>query len=176
MAGAGGFRVISEGVIESFGGSGLFWYENEIFEDFLLSVEWCLTHEDDNSGVFLRCPPLADGIRPAIEQGYEVQIDDRGFDPERQATGSPLHLTGAVYKLAPATRALSHEVGQWNTFEVTAAGPTITVRLNGMEASKLEFAARSARGHIALQSHHEGSAVRFRNLRVLPIQGQHRRE
>lgn len=169
MAGPGGFRAISEGVVESRGGSGLFWYAREAFEDFLLSVEWRLARADDNSGVFLRCPPLSDDPRPAIDHGYEVQIDDRGFDPERQATGSPLHLTGAIYRLAPATRLLSRETGLWNAFEVSAIGSAITVRLNGQEASKLAPATRTPRGHIGLQNHHEGSAVRFRNLHVLPM-------
>lgn len=169
MAGPGGFRAASAGAVESFGGSGLFWYARDAFEDFLLTVEWRLTNADDNSGVFLRCPPLEDDLQPAIEHGYEVQIDDRGFDPQRQVTGSPLHLTGAIYRLAPATRLLSRETGLWNAFEVSAIGPTITVRLNGQEASKLEHASRSPRGHVALQNHHEGSAVRFRNLRVLPL-------
>lgn len=169
MAGAGGFREVGDGVVESFGGSGLLWYAGAIFEDFRLTVEWRLTNDDDNSGVFVRCPPLVDDPGPAIQHGYEVQIDDRGYDPERQALASPLHLTGAIYRLAPASRLLSNPTGQWNTFDVTVSGGTIAVLLNGQPASRLEPALRSPRGHIALQAHHEGSAVRFRNLRVRPL-------
>lgn len=169
MAGAGGFRAVSRGIVESCGGPGLFWYARETFEDFLLAVEWRLSAREDNSGVFLRCPPLRDDPGPAIAHGYEVQIDDRGFDPARQVAGSALHLTGAIYGLAPATRPLSRETGLWNAFEISAIGPSIAVKLNGQEAAKLEHGTRSPRGHVALQSHHQGSVVRFRNLRVLPL-------
>lgn len=169
MAGAGGFREVSEGVVESFGGPGLFWHAREVFGDFLLAVEWRLTHKDDGSGVFVRCPPLLGDPQAAVQHGYEVRIDDRGVDPQRQLAGSPLHLTGAICGLAPATRFLSHETGAWNAFEISAVGSSVAVRLNGQEASKLERGTRLLRGHIGLRCHHLGSAVRFRNLRVLPL-------
>jgi hypothetical protein len=118
--------------------------------------------------VFLRCPWLEDDLQPAIEQGYEIQIDDRGFDPQSRSTGSPLHLTGAIYTLAPAERLLSVPVGAWNEFEVRADGPSIAVMLNGEAASYLEQGTRRRTGHIALQAHHPTSAVQFRNLRISP--------
>jgi hypothetical protein len=169
MAGPGGFRSLPHGVIESYGGRGLFWYADEAFEDFVLSVEWRTALPEDNSGVFVRAPQLSDDPQPAIERGYEVQIDDRGFDPAANVAGSALHLTGAIYKLAPAVRRLSRPIGEWNHFEITARGPTLGIRLNGEEVSRLETASRDPRGHIGLQNHHEGSAVRFRDLRVLPL-------
>lgn len=168
MAGSGGFRQVADGVIESFGGPGLFWYADDTFEDFALAIDWRLTNPDDNSGVFLRCPPLADDPKPAIERGYEVQIDDRGVDPQRRVLDSPLHLTGAIYRLAPATGHYSRALGEWNLFEVSAIGTTITVALNGIRVSRLENASREPRGHIALQNHHGGSAVQFRDLLVTP--------
>ncbi|WP_346658102.1 DUF1080 domain-containing protein [Bradyrhizobium sp. 157] len=166
MAGPGGFRNVAEGVVESFGGPGLFWYAEELFDDLVLTVEWRLSLLDDNSGLFLRCPPLADSPQPAIEHGYEIQIDDRGLDPEKQSLESPLHFTGAIYQLAPAVRFASRPVGQWNRFEVHAIGSTISVVLNGEEVSRLEGASRQPVGHIGLQNHHAGSAVQFRNLLV----------
>jgi Domain of Unknown Function (DUF1080) len=170
MAGPGGFRWTAAGdALESFGGSGLLWYADEVVEDFVLRVEWRVTRPEDNSGVFLRCPPLADDPRPAIERGYEVQIDDRGLDPETGRLGSPLHLTGAIYRLAPATGPASRPLGEWNAFEITARGAGIAVRLNGAEVSRLEGAARDPRGHIGLQNHHEGSAVQFRGLGVMRL-------
>jgi hypothetical protein len=96
MAGPGGFSRRDDGAIESYGGSGILWYADAAFSDFLLRVAWRLTGSDDNSGVFLRIPPLERDVQPAIDQGYEVQIDDRGFDPETGRLGSMLHLTGAI--------------------------------------------------------------------------------
>jgi hypothetical protein len=167
MAGAGGFRRLSHGVVESYGGPGLFWYADEVFADFVLSVEWRIARPEDNSGVFVRAPALSDDLQPAIERGYEVQIDDRGFDPAANVVGSALHLTRAIYQLAPAVRRPSLAVGEWNHFEITARGPTLAVSLNGEEVSCLDNASREQRGHIGLQNHHEGSAVRFRDLCIV---------
>jgi hypothetical protein len=169
MAGAGGFRRLTGGIVESHGGPGLWWHAGEAFEDFRLSVEWRITGAEDNSGVFLRCPPLGASLQPAIERGYEIQIDDRGYDPERKMPGSMLHLTGAIYRLSPALCRRSRPVGEWNVFEVEARSTTIVVRLNGADVSRLEGAARERRGHVALQAHHEGSACQFRELLVTPV-------
>jgi hypothetical protein len=169
MAGPGGFRPLGDGIVESYGGSGIFWYADAAFEDFVLTVEWRIARLHDNSGVFLRAPPLADSPGPAIEHGYEVQIDDRGLDPKRNVLDSPLHLTGAIYQLAPATRRCSRPVGAWNVFEVRASGATITVKLNGEDVSRLDDAVRLRRGHVGLQNHHEGSAVQFRYLRIAAL-------
>ncbi|MEK9285606.1 MULTISPECIES: DUF1080 domain-containing protein [unclassified Bradyrhizobium] len=166
MAGLGGFRQLSDGIIESYGGPGLFWYAHEAFEDFVLTIEWRIARPEDNSGVFLRAPPLGTTQQPAIERGYEVQIDDRGLDPDANVLGSALHLTGAIYRLAPAVRRLSRPVGEWNEFEITAHGQMLAVRLNSEHVSLLGNASREPRGHIGLQNHHEGSAVQFRNLRI----------
>ncbi|HSN71849.1 MAG TPA: DUF1080 domain-containing protein [Steroidobacteraceae bacterium] len=169
MSGPGGFRKLDDGSIESFGGSGILWYADATFRDFVLEIDWRITQPEDNSGVFVRIPPLDADIQPAIERGYEIQIDDRGIDPETNAAGSPLHLTGAIYKLAPAVRQLSHPVGQWNEFRITAGRGAIVVELNGVAVSRLDEPAREREGHIGLQNHHAGSRVQFRNLYVTPL-------
>jgi 3-keto-disaccharide hydrolase len=169
MAGPGGFSRLPDGIVESYGGPGLFWYAHEVFEDFVLSVAWRITRPDDNSGVFLRFPPLSDSPQLAIERGYEVQIDDRGLDPKRNVFGSAFHLTGAIYQLAPAVRRCSRAAGEWNLFEITARGAMLAVKLNGQEVSILKNASREPRGHIGMQNHHNGSAVQFRDLYVMAL-------
>ena len=172
MAGSGKFNVVGSNTVESEGGIGLLWYTKEEFADFLLSVQWRSINTFDNSGIFLRFPILgsqnpAQDWKLAVDQGYEVQIDDRGFDPNSNTTGSPLHMTGAVYQLAPATKLASKALGEWNTFEINAAGPDIKVRLNGELVSHLNNnQGRPLKGHIGLQNHHAGSRVQFRNLLV----------
>lgn len=169
MAGPGGFRRLDDGSIESHGGSGLFWYGAADYDDFRLSVDWRVQHETDNSGVFIRIPPLTNSPLPAVERGYEVQIDERGINPAAQKPDDPLHLTGAIYKLAPAVRRASHGIGEWNRFEILAQGFEIGVTLNGVEVSKLTHALRRRGGHVALQNHHEGSAVQFRRLEIVAL-------
>ncbi len=172
MAGSGRFIAVGANAVESQDGIGLLWYTKEQFSDFVLTVDWRSMNTFDNSGVFIRFPALGSGDpandwKPAVDQGYEIQIDDRGFDPATGATGSPLHRTGAVYKVAPANVQNSKPLGEWNRFEITAHGGNIEVKLNGVEMSRLTGdASRPLRGHIGLQNHHPGSRVQFRNLFV----------
>lgn len=172
MAGRGGFRRVGPGVIESDGGPGLLWWPRDELESVLVLVDWRTSSSDDNSGVCLHVPPLGAGDPdrdwlPAMHEGYEVQIDDRGVDPERGVIGSPWHRTGAVYGLAPAGAAASRPAGRWNTFAIAARDASISVALNGVPVSELaRMAGRRRRGHLALQAHHAGSRVAFRNLQV----------
>ena len=173
MTGEGGFRAV-DGVLESEGGSGLLWWPQQSFADFRLRVEWRVQARSDNSGVFLRLPPL-DGepqaaIRRAVAEAYEIQIDERGFDPQAGREGSPLHATGAVYRLARVERAASKPVGEWNLFAILARGPEIAVSLNGAPAVRyVDPGGRRREGFVGLQAHHAGSRVQFRALRVEPL-------
>jgi len=170
MAGSGRFNVIGNDTIESEGGIGLLWYTKDEFSDFTLTVQWRSINLFDNSGVFIRFPVLgnanpSEDWKLAVDQGYEIQIDDRGYDPNTNTTGSPLHTTGAVYQLASASKLASKPLGQWNTFESEATGPEIKVKLNGESVSHLTSPqGRPLKGHIGLQNHHPGSRVQFRNL------------
>ena len=172
MAGHGRFNIIGGEVLESEGGPGLLWYTGAAFADFVLCVDWRLSSIEDNSGVYLRFPPLGrddpeHDWQVADRQGYEVQIDDRGYDPQTQALNSSLHLTGAIYKLSPALKRASRPVGEWNTFVIEAQSYRLSVTLNGEPVSRLiADDSRPLRGHIGLQTHHRGSRVQFRNIRI----------
>jgi hypothetical protein len=178
MAGRGSFRRVGPSMVESDGGPGILWYPRLELADFILVLDWRLSAPEDNSGVFLRIPALgrddADrDWRPAVAEGYEVQIDERGLDPERGIAGSDRHRTGAIYGLAPSVAKASRQVGEWNTFTIEARGHAIRVRLNGtLVSGALDGAdSRRRRGHIGLQAHHPGSRVRFRNVQVRPLVG-----
>lgn len=172
MAGFGQFHIVEGALLETEGGPGILWYTGDEFTDFILKVDWRVSSIEDNSGIFLRFPALGNSDpendwRPAVEKGYEVQIDERGVDPQTNTFGSPLHQTGAIYKLAPAVRLASLPVGQWNRFEIEARGRAITVRLNGQEVSSFPGDDnRLLTGHIGLQNHHVGSQVQFQNIRI----------
>lgn len=173
MAGFGGFIELGANILETVDGIGLLWYTQQQFTNFILRVDWRASFPDDNSGVFLRFPTLgnadpANDWKLAVDQGYEIQIDDTGKNPDVNPPtfGDPLHITGSVYKLAPATTVASKPLGQWNTYEITAQGNTITVVLNGQQVSQLVNGNRPPKGFIGLQNHHFGSRVQFRNIRI----------
>ncbi len=166
MAGAGGFIELGQGIIESVGGPGLLWFVKQEFDNFILRLEWQTFGESDNSGVYIRIPALGPDFRPADAQGYEIQIDERGIDPQGNP-GSASHRTGAVYALTPSSKPdFPRLVGRWNAFEIEANGGTIAVSLNGQPVSRLDNGRRSLKGFIGLQSHHPGSRVQFRNIRI----------
>jgi Choline dehydrogenase and related flavoproteins len=177
MAGTGAFMELGGNIIESIDGIGLLWYTKEEFDDFVLKVDWRASDITDNSGVFLRFPALgssnpADDWKLAVTQGYEIQIDDRGVNPDTNSMGDALHQTGAVYALAPSTQIASRPVGEWNAYEIEARGHTLTITLNGTLVCRYTGdGSRPLRGHIGVQNHHRGSRVQFRNVRIRALAG-----
>ena len=135
---------------------GLFWYTPRIFRDFVLRLEWQERRREDNSGVFIRFPDPGDDPWIAAREGYEIQIYDDWDDP--------LYVTGAIYELAPPRRVASLPPGAWNHFEITAAGPVISVRLNGDLVVDRYRGARRLEGYIGIQNHDDDSRVAFRSI------------
>jgi choline dehydrogenase-like flavoprotein len=173
MAGFGGFMELGANIVETIDGIGLLWYTREQFDDFTLRLDWRASFADDNSGVFIRFPALgntdpANDWRPAVDQGYEIQIDDTGKNPDVNPNvfNDPLHRTGAVYKLAAANTLASLPIGQWNAYEIQANGNDTKVILNGQSVSHLPNGNRPLKGFIGLQNHHFGSKVQFKNIRI----------
>jgi len=174
MSGTGGFLQVYD-ILESVGGPGLLWYTREAFADFVLELEWQYANRTDNSGVFIRVPSL-NSANPndwmaAINQSYEIQIDPRGFNSEKNTENDPLRSTGAIYNLnAPSPTDVAKGPWQWNTFVIEAVGNRIKVTLNGVLVNDFtDPNPRALRGHIALQNHHDGSKVQFRNLRIRSV-------
>ena len=181
MSGGGDFLTIFGSILEARpNGLGLLWYTREVFRNFVLQVDWLSFNPTtnipggraDNSGVLIRCPALnasdpANDWKPASDRGYEIQIDDMGFNVDTGQNFSPLHQTGAVYALAPSSNIASKPAGQWNTFEIEATNTTIKVTLNGQSVTNYSIPANNPRlpaGHIGLQCH--TGNVQFRNIMI----------
>jgi hypothetical protein len=163
QAGAGNF-VIDNGALRSQGGLGLLWYSLAQFRDFELNVDWKITQNGDNSGIFLRFPdPNGDPVN-AVREGYEVQIDDLG-NPD----GAAVHKTGAIYDLQAPLFAVALPPGQWNTYVIRVVGQTYNVKLNGEQVIANFEGNRSRRGFIGLQNHLPKDIVFFRNIVVTPL-------
>jgi cytochrome c len=165
MAGPGGFNFTPDCTIESFGGLGLYYYEEEFDRPYTVKMEWMMPG-DDNSGVFIGFGDPGTDPWYAVNNGHEVQID---------ATDDPDSTTGAIYNAQAANIARRDEAlnppGQWNTYEITLDSPKIYVRLNGYlineyTASSTEAAQRLARGFMGLQNHGTGDEVYFRDIQV----------
>jgi hypothetical protein len=155
-------------VIETAGPYGLIWYTRESFADFVLRVDWRVARNDDNSGVYIRVPPVTtqNPLREADSQGHEIQIDERGFDSTTNTEGNPLKRTGALYDLAAPSAIVSRRIGWWNTFLIRAKGKKISVWLNGKRVIDEFESSRRTEGSIAIQAHHGTSRAQFRNFMI----------
>ena len=185
IAGGGDFVTLFGSILEARpNGLGLLWYTREVFRNFVLKVDWLSFNPTtsvpggraDNSGVLLRLPALnasdpSKDWMPASDKGYEIQIDDMGFNPDTGQNFDPAHQTGAVYALAPSSKIASKPAGQWNTYEIEATSGSIKVTLNGKLVTNYAIPADTMRGragHVGLQDH--TGNVQFRNvmIRALP--------
>ncbi len=59
--------------------------------------------------------------------------------------------------------------GEWNTIEITARGPLLTLWVNGAVTCRFDGCGRK-RGHVGLEG--EGYGIEFRNLRVKPLRAE----
>lgn len=179
VAGAGHF-VALQGRMESVPGDdlGLCWHTVPTPPDFVLRLEWLRWRHEDVSGVFVRFPrprPVPDGNPAfvAIQQGFEVQIDEVGI-----AGATPIHRTGAIYGEAAQriTPRPARAPMEWNAFEITVRGQHYAVRLNGELVTELDNpdggrglpSTEAAPSYVGLQiSPHSRVAFRHIGLRAL---------
>jgi hypothetical protein len=159
MAGKGNFTV-EDGALVTHGGMGMLWYEGQSF-----ATSRCKSsghnHKCNNSGVFVRFPEKSDDPWYAVNNGYEIQIDDC-------AEKGLMFQTGSIYSFHPVTRVASRAAGEWNVFEITVVGQRYTVKLNGEKVNEFE-GARGTEGYVGLQNHDLISRVSFRRVRVKEI-------
>jgi hypothetical protein len=123
------------------------------YTDFQVRAEFWVD-DDANSGVFLRCgDPKSVGAKNA----YEVNIFDKRPDPS--------YGTGAIVYVAKASTVLKAG-GKWNTYEITAKGPHLTIVLNGVKTAEVDDS-QHASGPIALQ--YGAGVVKFRRVEIKPL-------
>ena len=130
---------------------------NARFHDFKLHIEFNCA-KGANSGVYLR-------------GRYELQIEN---DPEPE---SPSQRTGGVYGFLAPNPEAARKPGEWQAYDITLAGRTITVALHGQtiidtqEIPGITGGALDSHeelpGPIYLQGSEEGP-VSFRNIVITP--------
>lgn len=147
--GMANWRVV-DGAVQADSGMGGFLVSKSTYGDFELRAEFWVT-PDANSGIFIR------GQNPkeiTAMNSYEVNI----FDMRPDQT----YRTGGIVDLAKPM-SMVNAGNQWNTFEITAKGPRLTVRLNNMPMVDVQDM-KHARGVIALQA--GVGTVKFRRVEI----------
>lgn len=142
--------TLAEGAVQATAGKG-FLVSKESYADFELSVEFWVD-EPANSGVFIRC---SDRKVITDATAYEVNIFDRRPDPK--------YGTGAIVGVA-AVDPIPKAGDRWNTYEIIARGPVLTVTLNGVRTVDAVRDPKHAAGPIALQ--YGSGLVKFRRVHV----------
>jgi hypothetical protein len=140
--------TIAGGAVQATEGKG-FLVTKEAYADFELRVEFWVD-APANSGVFIRCDD-----RQSITDAtaYEVNIFDRRPEPK--------YGTGAIVGVA-AVDPMPKAGDRWNTYEIIARGPLLTVTLNGVRTVDAVRDTRHAAGPIALQ--YGSGLVKFRRV------------
>jgi Domain of Unknown Function (DUF1080) len=109
---------------------------------------------DANSGVFIRC---ADPKKIGADSCYEVNVYDKRPGQEYR-TGGIVDHARILQKVDAGNR--------WNTLEITAQGPKMTVTVNGIKTAEGQDSAR-LRGPFALQF--GAGTVKFRKVEIRPL-------
>jgi hypothetical protein len=117
----------------------------EIFAEF-----WA--DEEANSGIYIR---VMNQKVVNTKAAYEVQIWDK----------SPNMATASLMPPAKASPTFK-AAGRWNTLEITAKGPRMTVRMNGEQAVDVNDTAFTS-GPIALQ--YNAGTIKFRKVMIKPL-------
>ncbi|MCH8269771.1 MAG: DUF1080 domain-containing protein [Planctomycetes bacterium] len=116
-----------------------------------------------NSGFYFRTVPNADNP-DSWPTGYEAQIDNH----------DPRNFTGCVYNQAWPAELITRD-DAWFDYRVRAVGDHIQTWINGVPMVDAMLSVHSA-GHIALQTHHKGNEIRWRDIQVRPIEDDDARD
>ena len=151
VTGNANWRVVG-GILEADMPRG-FLLTKESYADFDLRAEIWVT-PDSNGGVLFR---ITDPKNPGIENGYELNINDKRTDQ----TGR----TGSIVNVAKPL--VQYDSGnKWTTIEISTRGPHMTATLNGVLTAEADDAKYKS-GPVSLQA--AGGIVRYRNVQIRPV-------
>jgi hypothetical protein len=151
QAGNANWRVMEDGIGADHGNG--FLVTKESYKDFRISAEvW--TDEEGNSGIFIRCQ---DPEEPGAGSCYEVNVFDKRPGQE--------YATGGIVNTARVIGGPHKAAGKWNTLDIVARGPQLTVTFNGMKTAEV-MDNKHGQGRVALQ--YGGGRVKFRKFEIQP--------
>jgi hypothetical protein len=177
--GPGGFTV-EHGMLRGYGGMGLLYWAGGPFGDCEIKIVYRMTHENDNSGVFIRIPTEPTEPWMPVNKGYEVQIDNH---PELGGEDD-YHVTGTLYSLTKPLAKPGKPGPEWNTMLIRLEGPHTQVFLNDQKVTdytegqpvppkKLSYepdrGLRPDKGWIGIQNHSDKDIVEFKSISVLSL-------
>jgi hypothetical protein len=161
--------AVEGGNLVSLGEGGGWLGTDRPYANFVLRFEFRLS-PGSNSGVYLRAPADASHIS---RTGMEIQLLDETHPRHKDI--KDWQKTGAIYHVKAPEPGHTKPIGAWNTMEISADGPRVSIKLNGAtvvddrldshpDLEKEHTGLKRTVGLIGLQSHN--GRVDFRALRV----------
>ena len=140
---------VRDGAIVGDGERSHLFYMEEECENCEFKAEVKL-NQGGNSGMYFRVR-----FEPGWPQGYEAQVNNSHTDWRR---------TGSLYRLSDVKEQLVPD-DTWWTQHIIADGNHIIIKVNGKTVVDYVDASNTyQRGYVALQQHHVGSVVQYRNI------------
>lgn len=147
--GKGAEWSVRDGVIHAENSTSYMVTQDE-FEDFELHC-YVRSNTNANGGIFFRWKELKSGDR-----GNEVQIENVPDSP---------HPTGSLYNVVRAEQP-RYEIEEWFPMQIRVQGSHIAIRVNGETTVDYNGLTIIRPGHIALQMHHYGKWVEWKDIRI----------
>jgi len=151
---------VEDGAVVADKGKGGNLVSKNSYKDFQIRAEFWADH-NTNSGIYIR---ITDPKTISSKSAYEVNIYDQRPEPD-YGTGAIVN----VGKVSPMPKA----GGKWNTYEITAKGPRLTVVLNGIKTVDIEHG-QFPEGPISLQFSNldkgaPGGSIKWRIVQIRPL-------
>jgi hypothetical protein len=153
---------VSNGVLRCEGKPKGYLRTTESYANYRLHVEWRWPEKPTNSGVLLHVTG-PDKIWPQCLEAQLMNQNAGDFIAMGETSFAEKKEKNRVPKLHDTNE---KEAGQWNCYDITCDGDTITLAVNGLLQNTATKTSLSV-GTIALQS--EGSPIEFRNITLTPL-------
>ncbi|MDP7290591.1 MAG: DUF1080 domain-containing protein [Verrucomicrobiota bacterium] len=158
---------VQDGVLKINRGTG--WLRSAgVFSDFTLVMEFRFLEAEANSGIFVRTGPSShDDENGWPNNGYQVQCMDTITGRAPLATMIPYGAPPFEHQSDLAALAKAYKpLGEWQTYEITCAGETLEVKLNGKRITTAT-SIMNRQGHIGIQAEH--GLLEFRKIDLKPM-------
>ncbi len=156
---------VQDGVLKVNRGTG--WLRSAgVFSNFTLVMEFRFLEAEANSGIFVRTGPSShDDENGWPNNGYQVQCMDIITGKAPLATMIPYGAPPFEHQSDLAALAKAYKpLGEWQTYEITCAGETLEVKLNGKRITTAT-SIMNRQGHIGIQAEH--GLLEFRKIDVI---------
>lgn len=153
----------------------------EMYENFILHIEWMHMEAGGNSGVFVWSMAVPGDNR--LPDGVEVQMLEldwvnqhtlNGEKPPEAYVHGELFGVGGVEVVpdnprGPRSKSVENRckgMGEWNTYDVVCVDGTIKLSVNGKFVNGISKASQK-KGYLCLES--EGAEIHFRNIQLIEL-------